>query len=85
MVYNDTYSTDQQIYGRYKNTVFTIDGADTYVTGVNTADVSSKTVEAVKYYNVAGIASTEPFEGLNIVVTRYTDGTTSTAKRVLHQ
>jgi hypothetical protein len=85
VVYNDTYSTDQQIYGRYKNTVFTIDGADTYVTGVNTADVSSKTVEAVKYYNVAGIASTEPFEGLNIVVTRYTDGTTSTAKRMLHQ
>jgi hypothetical protein len=29
---------------------------------------------------VAGMESATPFEGMNLVVTRYTDGTTSTSK-----
>lgn len=41
---------------------------------------SSKTVKSVRYYNVAGIESNKPFDGMNIVVKTYTDGTTSTAK-----
>ena len=32
------------------------------------------------YYNVAGMSSEKPFDGLNIVVTRYSDGTVSTTK-----
>jgi hypothetical protein len=39
-----------------------------------------KQVESVRYYNVMGMESKQPFEGINIVVTRYTDGTTSTMK-----
>ena len=39
-------------------------------------------VESVTYYDVAGRHSQRPFCGVNIVVTRYTDGTTSTAKVV---
>ena len=39
-----------------------------------------KTVQHVRYYNLAGIESSEPAPGLNIVVTTYTDGTTQTAK-----
>ena len=39
-------------------------------------------VESVRYYNVAGIESEKPFAGMNIVVTRYSDGTTTTAKVV---
>lgn len=39
-----------------------------------------KTVESVRYYNIMGMESEKPFEGINIVVTRYSDGTTSTAK-----
>ena len=39
-------------------------------------------VESVEYYNAAGMKSNKPFEGINIVVTRYTDGTVSTKKVV---
>ena len=34
----------------------------------------------VKYYNPAGIESDTPFKGVNIVVTRYSDGSTTTTK-----
>ncbi|MBR6283676.1 MAG: starch-binding protein [Muribaculaceae bacterium] len=39
-------------------------------------------VQGVIYYNVAGQHSSKPFPGINIAVTRYTDGSTSTAKIV---
>ena len=39
-------------------------------------------VAGVTYVNVAGMSSTRPWSGVNIVVTRYTDGTTTTAKVV---
>ena len=41
---------------------------------------ANKTVKSVKYYNTVGIASENPFEGVNIVVTTYTDGTQSSVK-----
>ena len=34
------------------------------------------------YYNVQGMESDKPFDGVNIVVTRYSDGTTTTTKVV---
>jgi hypothetical protein len=37
-------------------------------------------VKSVKFYNVAGIESATPFQGINIVVTEYTDGTRTTTK-----
>ncbi|MBR5085745.1 MAG: chitobiase/beta-hexosaminidase C-terminal domain-containing protein [Muribaculaceae bacterium] len=37
-------------------------------------------VKSVKFYNVAGIESNVPFQGINIVVTEYTDGTRTTTK-----
>lgn len=49
------------------------------VTGVNDVN-ASKTVAGVKYYNTLGVASSTPFEGVNIVVTTYTDGTHSSVK-----
>lgn len=54
------------------------DTPDVIVTGVE--DMGAKQVSSVKYYNVAGVESNEAFDGMNIVVTRYTDGTTSTSK-----
>ncbi len=39
-------------------------------------------VESVRYINVAGMESSKPFAGMNIVVTRYSDGTTTTTKVV---
>lgn len=47
-------------------------------TGVT--DVYAKTVAGVKYVNVAGMESNTPFDGVNIVVTTYTDGTHSAVK-----
>ncbi|MBQ6080533.1 MAG: leucine-rich repeat protein [Muribaculaceae bacterium] len=41
---------------------------------------TSKEVANVRYINVAGQESETPFSGVNIVVTTYTDGTTSTVK-----
>ena len=41
---------------------------------------TAKEVKSVTFYNVAGRQSATPFEGINIVVTRYTDGSTSTSK-----
>ena len=49
------------------------------VTGVNGIN-AGKTVASVKYYNVAGQAADKAFQGVNIVVTTYTDGTTQTVK-----
>jgi hypothetical protein len=39
-----------------------------------------KTVASVRYINVAGQESETPFDGVNIVVTTYTDGSSTTAK-----
>ena len=39
-----------------------------------------KAVASVTYYNALGMPNAEPYSGLNIVVTRYTDGTVSTVK-----
>lgn len=47
-------------------------------TGVT--DVYAKTVAGVKYVNVAGMESNTPFDGVNIKVTTYTDGTHSAVK-----
>lgn len=49
-------------------------------TGV--ADVAAKTVAGVKYVSLTGVESATPFEGVNIVVTTYTDGSKKTAKVV---
>lgn len=50
----------------------------TKVTDVETA----KTVKAVRYYNVAGVESDQPFDGVNIIVTEYNDGTKTTSKQL---
>ena len=52
----------------------------TSVMGVYTGD--NKSVESVTYVNAQGMQSSKPFDGVNLVVTRYTDGTTSTTKVV---
>lgn len=43
---------------------------------------SSRSVAAVRYYNVAGQCSSKPFDGMNVVVTTYDDGTIGIAKVV---
>ncbi len=80
--FNPAPSSDQGIYvsGPFcPNTVFTYEAVE----GTAIADVNTdKAVAGVSYYNMAGQQSANPFEGVNVKVTRYTDGTTSTAKVV---
>ncbi len=47
-------------------------------TAVN--DISAKAVAGIKYVNIAGMESNKPFDGVNIVVTTYTDGTKAVQK-----
>ena len=44
--------------------------------------VTPRTVVGVRYYNLMGVESEQPFDGLNIVVTTYSDGS-RTSKKVL--
>lgn len=62
-------------------TVWPIDlqATSNVITAVNDVN-ANKTVSNVKYYNITGIESDKPFSGVNIVVTRYTDGSYSTSK-----
>ena len=49
--------------------------------GVMTIEsLGDRTVTSVKYVNLTGQTSNAPFDGMNIVVTRYSDGTTSVIK-----
>lgn len=54
---------------------------DPTVTAVADIDVA-RNVASVNYVNMSGQQSNVPFEGVNVVVTRYTDGTMSTTKVV---
>jgi hypothetical protein len=44
--------------------------------------MSSAQVTGVEYVNLAGMRNSKPFEGVNIVVTRYSDGSSTTSKMV---
>ena len=51
-----------------------------YVNQTAISDIQTKAVAGVRYYNLAGQGSDKPFEGINIVVTTLTDGTTTATK-----
>ena len=54
-----------------------------HLAATRVADVdAARTVKSVTYCDAAGRMSNRPYNGLNIVVTRYTDGSTSTSKVV---
>ncbi len=55
------------------------EGGSSVVTGI-VQNLTTREVVGVKYYNVAGIESDTPFQGVNIVVTRYSDGSTTSTK-----
>lgn len=65
------------------NSTFYLDWtADSQViTGVDDLNASAE-VASVTYYNLAGVASQEPFDGVNLVVKTMTDGSTVTTKMI---
>lgn len=54
---------------------------DQVITGLGKINANCQ-VQGVTYYNTVGIPSQQPWSGVNIVVTRYTDGSTTTTKIV---
>ena len=71
-------NASEKFYVKKINKTKSGQGIPTAITTVN----GGAQVESVRYYNVAGIESEKPFAGMNIVVTRYSDGTTTTTKIV---
>ena len=53
--------------------------SNSIITGVMNV-AGAREVAAVEYVNLAGQRSSRPWQGVNIVITRYTDGTATTAK-----
>ncbi len=53
----------------------------TSVTAITSID-GEKTLSNVRYYNVAGVESNVPFNGMNIVVKTYNDGSSTTEKMI---
>ena len=81
-VYFTLNSTDQSPYGMNTAAYFCMDKFQVVVdksTSVETM-TADKQITGVQYVNIAGMTSSKPFDGVNVVVTTYSDGTTSTAK-----
>ena len=75
----ETTSPTGNYYVMEYNTPYTFDTG--VITGVEGID-ANREVQNVTYYNTVGIPSQQPWSGVNIVVTRYTDGSSTTAKIV---
>ena len=80
-VYFTLNSTDSGAYGMNTASYFCMDKfqVKSNMTSVETVN-ADKQVAGVKYVNMAGMMSDKPFDGVNVVVTTYSDGTSSTAK-----
>lgn len=60
-----------------------LNGDSNIVTAINGVYTdSNRDVVGVEYVNAAGIVSKTPFQGVNIVVTSYSNGATTTSKKV---
>ena len=71
---------DSTVTPSTKFVVYPLDlDADKVATGVNDVNCA-KEVKRVSYFNMMGVESAQPFDGVNIMVTTYTDGTSSAAK-----
>ena len=67
------YVAESEVVVNYDNVT------PTQVDGIS----ATKEVSSVKYINAQGMQSDKAFSGINIVVTTYTDGTTTTEKKVI--
>ena len=73
---------DSTVTPSTKFVVYPLDlDATKVATGVNDVN-SAKEVKGVSYFNMMGVESAQPFDGVNIMVTTYTDGTSSATKVV---
>lgn len=61
--------------------VYPLEGGEGLITAIDGVNVDREVV-SVTYVNLMGMQSAEPFVGINLVVTRYNDGTVKTCKLV---
>ena len=61
--------------------VLPLEGGDDVITGINNVTACGE-VQNVTYVNMLGIESPIPFTGINIVITRFTNGTTLITKEL---
>ena len=83
--YNISFEKDGYVSQTIENADITAPANVQLTADINTAvnDLSSaKSIASITYVNAAGQTSRHAFDGVNIVVTRYTDGSTSTTKVV---
>ena len=77
LVQTATPAGSKELFEGYKMVV-----TQNSVTPTAITDVNGKTVANVKYVNLAGMQSNVPFDGINIAVTTYTDGSKNVVKVV---
>ena len=75
---SDTKATIYQYYPSGYTAVYDFK-LKTTITGVKTVN-AARQLTGVKYYNVAGVESATPFDGVNIVVNVYNDGSREATK-----
>ncbi len=70
-----------------KYTVYPICLNDDYVTAIETINADKaggmRTLKATRYYNMMGVESSTPFQGVNIIVKEYTDGSRESSKAIM--
>ena len=59
-----------------------LDGTDDSIVTAISGIVTDRQVASVTYYNLLGVPSSRPVPGINIQVTRYTDGIQTTTKMI---
>jgi hypothetical protein len=74
-------NVNEPISGEFEFWPFYIADTEAIITGVNTVS-ADRQAAGVDYVNLAGQRSSRPWQGVNIVVTRYTDGTCRSAKAI---
>lgn len=70
-----------------KYTVYPILLNDDFLTAIQTINTDKasgmRTLKATRYYNMMGVESSTPFQGVNIIVKEYTDGSRESSKAIM--
>lgn len=68
-----------------KYTVYPIRLNDNMATSIETigSDKVARTLKSTRYYNMMGVESATPFEGVNIIVKEYSDGSRESSKAIM--
>lgn len=69
---------DFHAFDNIKATILDVEEVDT-TTGINDVNAAAGAA-SVRYYNLQGVESATPFDGLNIVVTKHADGSATATK-----